>query len=844
MGPPTGGTYVNKPRGAPPPTTFSSTSSSSAADQAIARRRAELRRLAQQQNQQPPVGGPPPVTSTASGPPPLAPNLPVPSKVQRVRHSDLFPTVDKPRDPPRRPQLKTPPVSRRLEPDFKTNGESTNKSNNPSSSKYQLNLSSVSPWEKGASISEQPRGQNSTTTTTAAADAPPQPPTRPPPPAVQPSSSRSPPKGSPPRISEGSVYPPTSAATSGPPTPTAKPTSPPPVAPVSVEVVHTTKENIPPMPPPRESAPPPMAPVDTTDPAAAPPPPPPPTSVAPPPAETNDTNNVPPPTVKPPPAGPPPSTTMSYPPVPPATDPEPPALQSEEVPPPTAPPTMMSMTTTAASAVQVEPSSSQSYPEEPTPEDTYSYNDNNTMSEEVSAPPSETVVPAPVDEKDAGNKELDALAQEALDQKVKELEQQLREKQAENEKLLQERQLEQEKSVNVTHNNNAGAPLESFLEMVDSVGEAQAVEWARSQVSGNVEELSTNDRFRLDTITPHKSNRRPHVGFASPMPASPALGVLTPGPRPPRAATPHPRRDLDLSDADTERQNHAYFIDAATLVPFEYETEIATFCVRRPYGLEDPPDLFADCSLVDPDTYGRRAHVSEPSSLEVVAMIPADASYLVLSGESNVRIYNTYDGEWREYNIDEMDRPLGLKSYIDDNALEQEYSLDEIYDGAVLSRQDYCSTLYSTALSLRDRPAPALNGEPQQHDQQHGTMSPPPQQKSPTRDAAVNTDKHVPMEEPKNDKSSDASSAPQKTITKSPPPPAAPDSSDGGIISWIVASIFGLIWAIVWKLPLAVIRSTIVAVGTTFVLTILWMYLEDGAGSQASFGLYNTRGIM
>jgi hypothetical protein len=417
-------------------------------------------------------------------------------------------------------------------------------------------------------------------------------------------------------------------------------------------------------------------------------------------------------------------------------------------------------------------------------------------------------------------------------ERVKELEDQLQQTLADKEQLLQQ-QNDRDKN-----GGDASSSLESFLGMLDTVGEAQAVEWARNQVQRGPSSSATAS---LDTITPYKNNKRSHIGFTSPMPASPAIRFLTPSGtngRPPRAATPHPRRDSDISDTDAERQYHAFFIDAATLVPHEYETEIATFCVRRPYGLEDPPELFADCSLIDPDKYGRRAHVSGPSSIEVVAMIPADDSYLVLSGESNVRIYSTYEEVWKEFNVDEMDRPLGYMSYIDDNAQEQEYSLDDIYEGALLARQDYCSTLFSTAMSLRDRPAPMSNGEPH-----HQVNQPPmasPSQKSPTKDASVNTDKQNLADAP-------ASSNPagSKKVIQTPPPvsPAADDVS-GGIIGWIFGAIFGLIWTIIWRIPMAVVRSTIVAVGTTFVLTIIWMYLEDGGASQANLGAYNGRGIM
>ena len=68
-------------------------------------------------------------------------------------------------------------------------------------------------------------------------------------------------------------------------------------------------------------------------------------------------------------------------------------------------------------------------------------------------------------------KEQEALKLKALRQ-VKELE----------DKLME---LETTTSNNNKNNSTSETPLESFLELVDTVGEAQAMDWARSQVTGN-----------------------------------------------------------------------------------------------------------------------------------------------------------------------------------------------------------------------------------------------------------------------------------------------------------------------------------------------------------------------
>ena len=68
-------------------------------------------------------------------------------------------------------------------------------------------------------------------------------------------------------------------------------------------------------------------------------------------------------------------------------------------------------------------------------------------------------------------KEQEALKLKALRQ-VKELE----------DKLME---LETTNKNNKNNNSTSETPLESFLELVDTVGEAQAMDWARSQVTGN-----------------------------------------------------------------------------------------------------------------------------------------------------------------------------------------------------------------------------------------------------------------------------------------------------------------------------------------------------------------------
>ena len=290
-----------------------------------------------------------------------------------------------------------------------------------------------------------------------------------------------------------------------------------------------------------------------------------------------------------------------------------------------------------------------------------------------------------------------------------------------------------------------------------------------------------------------------------------------------------------------ERQNHAFFIEASKSIPYEYETELATYCVRRPYGLENAPELFERCSLTEKDRYGRRAHVSNSASIEVVATILPDDSYMLLSGKSHVRIYNQFEGLWKEYTVDSMDRPLGHVSYIDNAAQEKEYSLDEIYEAALLTRDHYCSTLYSTALMLKERPASVAS--PAVASARSSSVP----QKSPTSEIGVNTDELV-LEQPPPPPSQQQQQQQQQQQSPHPVGDEGLESSSADLTSSLLGMIFGsilaLIWTIVFKIPMAMLRTTIVLMGSTLIISFLFMFARDDDPSLSSAHLihYNRPG--
>jgi hypothetical protein len=163
-------------------------------------------------------------------------------------------------------------------------------------------------------------------------------------------------------------------------------------------------------------------------------------------------------------------------------------------------------------------------------------------------------------------------------------------------------------------------------------------------------------------------------------------------------------QDDALSLTEMERKYHDYFIEAAHNIPHEYSTELATFTVRRPDGLATHSRLFSECSLVEPDQYARRVHISSVASIELAVTIHADGTLSLLHDNAGVRFKTLADGVWKEHaNVDELDRPLGNVSYIDTHANEKDYSLDQVLEEALLTRELYGSSMMNAALAFKER---------------------------------------------------------------------------------------------------------------------------------------------
>ncbi len=319
--------------------------------------------------------------------------------------------------------------------------------------------------------------------------------------------------------------------------------------------------------------------------------------------------------------------------------------------------------------------------------------------------------------------------------------------------------------------------MEDIVRMADREGDAAAVKLARGQVSG---------------IT------RPTIGFLSPKMSSPMLM----SPRRRHVPTPHPKRNkLD----QTVAPDRDALIRATKDTVHEYESDKATFIVRRPYGVASERELWFGAGQQTSKLYEMSADATKASTLEVVARINADSSLLALYGEDNVRHQLADGSDWIEYKNAE-DEPLGNILYIDREANEREYDLDSIYLTARTVREHYCTAIATMIFASQQMAHGAT--EP---------TSPPPvgPSKAPGRDVGVNTDAMTvePQKEKKNC---------EKKKTAPPPPP-----DEANVVLLFVGMFFDLIKTILWTifigLPVRILLATTVSSVTIVLLATIWM---------------------
>ena len=358
------------------------------------------------------------------------------------------------------------------------------------------------------------------------------------------------------------------------------------------------------------------------------------------------------------------------------------------------------------------------------------------------------------------------------------------------------------------------ASVQEIMELYKTQGEEAAMQYAEDKLKHQPKQQQT--------------------GFLTPLRSTPKNGSKISQ----RIATPHPNRGLvkgkvQPTDEDLERRFINTFREAVNFCPHEFYgstsadgQQSCVFFVRRPYGFQEQNDIFELVSPNNFEAYSKRAHVGDPTTIEVAVGIPFDDSVLCLSGRMGVRYRITPNGPFESKpNVQE---PLGSISYIDESANEQEYSLDQILQEALSVREQYCASMMTTALGFERRKPPKAIPE----FGEQGSVATKPE----TAEIGVDTsDMDIPNEIALGDKGKDdtkdkAEKKEKKAKEESKPKPADPEELPGAgdvVISFIgivVRSIFGFIFWIFIGLPIATIRTSLTVILASAILGMLYLY--------------------
>lgn len=297
------------------------------------------------------------------------------------------------------------------------------------------------------------------------------------------------------------------------------------------------------------------------------------------------------------------------------------------------------------------------------------------------------------------------------------------------------------------------------------------------------------------------------------------------------------------------KEERTLLIKAAKQTVHEYESELAKYVVRRPLGVATERDLWFGCGQLPKKLYEESADACRPTTLEVAAFIKADDSTLVLYNDANVRHQQQHNEDWKEYgNADE--NPLGYVLYIDKDANELDYCLDDIYLGAKEVREHYSAAVVSmlSALEKEARNPPPM--APSSAAVINPVVSVPEITKAPSKDAGTSTD-DLAIPKPIVEGSKPPQEAEEKKKKKKQP--VIPDEPSAGILSTAIGMFFqfffGLIWHILIGIPLGIVRTAIVMAGAILLLTTIRLFWADDNGAQSMGAgvyphLYNRPGIV
>jgi hypothetical protein len=399
------------------------------------------------------------------------------------------------------------------------------------------------------------------------------------------------------------------------------------------------------------------------------------------------------------------------------------------------------------------------------------------------------------------------------------------------------------------------ADYQYLLQLAETDGPQAALEWVKNQQEQHQQQPSSS----TSTTTQFSNHKLPMNNNTT---MSYWRNVVAVGPTSPRrfprrvtattTSTIHPilphTIPSDMPMVQVEKQFLSQFQEAAQYVPYQFTSALATYVVRRPYGTVTAPELFDQLSLTPDEVYRKRAHVTNLAALEVAVTIVKDQSSLLLFDKMGVRYQTPTSPDWKLVaNVEEdLDRPqLGYVTYIDEQANELEYSLDDVLDEALMVREQYSSAVINTALGLKDRPTPSpttLVPAVSVTTEVEGTTT-PSLAKAPSKDVAVETDEKGMMTapatsikiepSPPTDVNTAVADNTKAITSTTPPSSSSPDETTGSsdiltlLMSMILSSVVGLIYFVLIGLPWKIVQTIVIMTAIYTIVNLVFLYMAQ-----------------
>ena len=308
-------------------------------------------------------------------------------------------------------------------------------------------------------------------------------------------------------------------------------------------------------------------------------------------------------------------------------------------------------------------------------------------------------------------------------------------------------------------------------------------------------------------------------------------GVNTTSRRRMKSPEPTPRRQNNSTtdsqySKDKSNKNgqdvSVYLKQALTMVPYEYDSEYATFVVRTSvsegeYEWPFPPSSTDDC--------------------QILAKIKADHSKLFLMNESQGQHVFLEDAPKLYENMEE--ETLGCITYIDVYGEEKEYWLDVIYEQAMATRETFLSKLQAAAEVLQQnnqhQSTPPSNATPNNNIPPTTIATKPPlfPKKPVMVDVSVGTD-DLPQIQQKQKQPQPSTSEPVKQKEETVVEPQ--DSGSTDVLSWAVSNFFIFIFETIWfcliTFPFRLVYNTLLLIVFTVSIALLWVYIANDNGAM------------